>query len=262
MIAKTSTRLAALALAVLAGQASAQLLIDPSGGTVLSTTGDTDNVYVGRSLGFTGKFFGEDKTTVDVSVDGNLNFSNNGSSSNGAFPNGVARIAPAWDNMFVYAGNTVTENAVAGQYYAVTWKISTHSFAHVYREFQVVWFAAPMTIGGIDFKADDIAFCYHGTGANNVSWNLTAGLNKGDSATFVPTPRDTDALIGQVEAADVLPSYDPTGGIVLFRPVGNTYASVIVAGLHSDCPADFNGDNVADFFDYLDFVSAFDAGCE
>jgi hypothetical protein len=27
-----------------------------------------------------------------------------------------------------------------------------------------------------------------------------------------------------------------------------------------DCPADFNGDNVVDFFDYLDFAAAFDAG--
>lgn len=29
-----------------------------------------------------------------------------------------------------------------------------------------------------------------------------------------------------------------------------------------DISADFNGDQVVDFFDYLDFAAAFDAGCE
>jgi hypothetical protein len=27
------------------------------------------------------------------------------------------------------------------------------------------------------------------------------------------------------------------------------------------CPADFNGDGFVDFFDYLDFVAAFEIGC-
>ncbi len=37
-------------------------------------------------------------------------------------------------------------------------------------------------------------------------------------------------------------------------PVGMTYETISV---HAVCVADFNGDNVMDFFDYLDFVDAF-----
>ena len=79
-------------LTMLPCEADANLLIDPTGSTTLFTSGD-DLVSSGRALGFTGHFFGMSITTVDVSTNGNLNFSSNSDYSNAALPNTVARIA-------------------------------------------------------------------------------------------------------------------------------------------------------------------------
>lgn len=59
------------------------------------------------------------------------------------------------------------------------------------------------------------------------------------------------------------------GGLLVakIRYVGNddiddvAVIPVITRDLADPCPADFNGDNVVDFFDYLDFVGAFSEGC-
>ena len=56
-----------------ASPAAADLLIDPTGGTSLVFS-DPDNSARNRPLGFTGQFFGLDKTTVDISTNGNWNF--------------------------------------------------------------------------------------------------------------------------------------------------------------------------------------------
>jgi hypothetical protein len=40
------------------------------------------------------------------------------------------------------------------------------------------------------------------------------------------------------------------------------YLDFVAALDAEDISADFNGDQVVDFFDYLDFAAAFDAGCE
>jgi hypothetical protein len=48
-----------------------------------------------------------------------------------------------------------------------------------------------------------------------------------------------------------------TGGSTQVYAGGGRYLDLLT--LEPPCPADFNGDNQVDFFDYLDFVAAFDA---
>lgn len=50
---------------------------------------------------------------------------------------------------------------------------------------------------------------------------------------------------------------DPITGSFIFSTFGGGNQIVIVEGFNRDCAANFNGDCAIDFFDYLDFVSAF-----
>lgn len=240
--------------------ASGQYLVDPSGGTTLFSTNDDDATANGRSLGFTGHFFGQDVTTVDVSTNGNLNFSGDGDYSNAPFPGGAARIAPMWDDLYVYGGQNVRESVNPGVWYAVTWELSTFSYGHVYRPMQVVWFGAQTTIAGVTFLPDDIAFCYAGIGANNVGWDVTTGLNKGDGSTFVTFAGEGDGFMNEVEATNELPVYPTSGGFILYRRVGDSYSGTVMAAPNF-CPADFNRDQFLDFFDIDAYIAAFEAGC-
>lgn len=50
---------------------------------------------------------------------------------------------------------------------------------------------------------------------------------------------------------------DPLTGNFLFSTFGGTGHVIVVEGFNLDCRANINGDCAIDFFDYLDFVSAF-----
>jgi T5SS/PEP-CTERM-associated repeat protein len=69
---------------------------------------------------------------------------------------------------------------------------------------------------------------------------------------FQPTPGDVYPLITGSSRTGVFPIHD----IPPHTAVEYTSTSVL---LHILCPADFNLDGTVDFFDYLDFVAAFDA---
>ena len=75
-------------LAVFSVPVFAELLVNPTGGTVLwdSMTTHVSNIFVARPLGFAGNFFGNSVTTVDVSISGNLNFSQDISVGNEPIP--------------------------------------------------------------------------------------------------------------------------------------------------------------------------------
>ncbi|MDX2146370.1 MAG: hypothetical protein SFZ23_02515 [Planctomycetota bacterium] len=67
-------------------------------------------------------------------------------------------------------------------------------------------------------------------------------------------PGDT-LIIGQT-----VPNADSgTYRVRVNGPCGEAYTDPFT--LQVLCPADFNGDGMIDFFDYLDFVLAMDAGC-
>jgi hypothetical protein len=104
------------------------------------------------------------------------------------------------------------------------------------------------------------------TGSGNFSYQLTTTELNG----FVIARRygaETFGVQGEMS--------DDSGVLLTFRPVGCAadfngdnqadffdYLDFAVAFDAEDPSADFNGDNQVDFFDYLDFVQAFDAGCQ
>ncbi len=221
------SRIIAMMLALLAiGQSRAKpdLLIDPAGGTVLfgDSSNQDDASINGRSLGFTGHFFGDAETTVDVSTNGVLSFSGNSSYQNQAFPYGPALIAPLWDDLYLYqgTGQSITEKVSAGQYYAVTWDLSQYSntSTQAHFTFQATWFGAPTTIGAFQFQADDIVFSYSQVSADFAGGDATVGLNKGVNGIFTPLLGDGDGLITNSQV-----NLLPTGpaDVILFRTDGS-----------------------------------------
>jgi hypothetical protein len=204
--------------------AAAGLVIDSTGGTVLSFSNTDDAVVAGRSLGFAGSFFGSPKTTVDVSTNGNLNFSSNTDYHNAAFPQlGVARIAPLWDDLIVSTPGSAIEKVSAGNYYSLTWQNVYHiSQPSSVVNAQVVWFGSTQTIGGFTIQANDLVFSY--ATVSGTTFSSTVGLNKGDGVGFAVLPGTTNGLVND-------PATLPTGAgqFVLFRPNGlGFYDSVIL----------------------------------
>ena len=94
----------AVAILLLASHnALAGYLIDPTGGTVLfDSTVPHDDRTVRRPIGFTGQFFGNSYSSVDISTNGNLNFSGFQGYINYSLGNSPAMIAPLWNDLQIY----------------------------------------------------------------------------------------------------------------------------------------------------------------
>lgn len=221
-------------------QLNGTLLVDPSVGTVTVLYDDSAShsgeVTTGRSLGFTGSFFGTSKTTVDVPVSGNLNFSANSDDSTTPLPNATAFIAPFWGLTFSIVmgqGGTITESVSPGVYYAVTWDNVQEAADDLIRATcQVVWFGATTTIGGCTFRANDIVFSY-GT-VNDGFRNAVAGLNKGDSSTFSSIPTTADGSVPDTGTSSYL-----TTSYFCFRASGGTYS--VSTGCPASTPTTYTG---------------------
>ncbi len=224
--------LAVSAAALLAGllPARASLLLDPTGGTVLfdDAAFRDDLVNGGRSLGFTGNFFGTPTTTVDVSTNGHLNFSND-ASLGGALGPGIARIAVLYDDLVIQAGSggSVSERLLPGTFYAATWSgMQNFPSSVTTQTFQAAWFGAATTLRGFTFQPDDIVFSYLGPIQPFNGDSATVGLNDGVGG-FVPAPGTTDGSLSAA-TANLLPAAE--GGFLLFRPDGaGNYTPYIAA---------------------------------
>ncbi len=201
------------------------LLVDPSDGTVTVLYSDSgnhdDQVTTGRSLGFTGAFFGDTKTTVDVSTNGNLNFSGNSDPTTTALPNATASISPFWADLAIEIGDgaSIIESVSPGSYYALTWDDVQFPADDTARmTCQVVWFGSTATVGGCTFQANDIVFSYDKTAIMNFDTfrDPIAGLNKGDSTNFASIPGTAD---GSVTSLSLLPD-----SFIVFRTSGSTYS--------------------------------------
>ena len=208
--------------------AKAGYLIDPVSGTVLfNDSTNYDDEVVSRSIGFTASFYGQSFTSITVSTNGNLNFSGTASYTNSGFPNSTAMIAPLWDDLYIFAGTgeSIVENAVAGQYYAVTWDVSQYSYAVPSYQFQTVIFGADTNISGYNFLQNDIVFAYQRIDANFRGNSATIGLNAGDGIQFATLPGLINGNITDAEAG-LLPT--GAGQFTLMRYDGTGYQTSIV----------------------------------
>lgn len=190
------------------------LLIDPTGGTVLfNDSSSHDDQYVTRSLGFTGLFFGDPKTTIDICTNGHANFSGNTGYDVEPLPTTIARIDPFLSDLRIYSGRggSMIENTLPGTYYSATWQsIQDYSSGLLNFTFQTTWFADNHTINGYTFQKDDIAFSYGSLDA----MNIVLGLDKGNGITF-SAPLTPDGITSSL--------YLPTSSnsFILFRPDGS-----------------------------------------
>jgi hypothetical protein len=159
------------------------LVVPPPNATVLMSNegppnSNVDQVVLLQKPGFTGKFYGQSRTSFYVSENGNINFANDDSfilpdrldspTTQNRFPGGL--IAPLWDDVLLVTGNTnaVLEHSIAGDFLAVTWKNVRLAFDsprgtqayETLRSMQVVWFERDMNFRGFSFLKDDLAFSY------------------------------------------------------------------------------------------------------
>lgn len=211
-----------IALVAASQPARAGYLIDPSGGTTLWNSGTSyDDQTLSRSLGFTMDFFGTPVSTLSVSTNGNLNFAGSYAYVNQPLSNSPAMIAPLWDDLYIYqgSGQTITEKAVAGQYYSVTWDVSQFSNNVPRFQFQVVLFGGTTSINGTTYRPDDIVFAYNRVDANFLNGSATIGLSRGDG-TFATLPglAGSDGLASSSQAT-LLPT--APGALLLVRPDGS-----------------------------------------
>jgi hypothetical protein len=154
---------------------SAGLIVAPSGSdTVVSGSAD-DSIFGPFNLNFGFDFYGAAVTQVNISSNGNVQFSTTDANyANQAFPYSTAMIAPLWDDYFLPPGDIRYNNTVANQ-------------------FTVIWngagvFATPSLItaeaillgagNGFGYAANSIIVSYGAiTGTNDNS--ATAGLTNG-----------------------------------------------------------------------------------
>jgi hypothetical protein len=202
---------AAFTALVAASPAGAQLLVDPAGGSVITTSVD-DQTYL-RSFGGTFDFYGAAHTNGYVSSNGNINFSGTAAFSNLALGAQGAMIAPMFDDLYLPPGSI--SDLVTSAYYAVTYQgVETFGSVVGNRTFQAVLFTDAIRLGSFDFLANDIAFSY-GALSGGMQGTTTVGVAN-SSTMFTPLPGTTD---GQITNYDLLPTTD--NQFVLFRPNAN-----------------------------------------
>lgn len=199
--------------------AQADFVVDPTGGTNLFSTlstHDDETTHV-ANIGFSLNYFGTSSTAIDVSTNGNINFSANTAFSDVALPTSVARIAPLWDDLVMSSGGSqsITSKSSAGLYYAVTWNVGTFGSATNISQFQAVLFGGDVVLDNFQFHANDIAFAYQAVATPFRDNDATVGLDKGDSVHFSPLPGTTNGAVSN-SLVNLLPT--ATGSFVLFRP--------------------------------------------
>ena len=140
---------------------------------------------------------------MDISTNGNLNFTANSSFADGIFPRSTARIAPLWDDLTLNTTGTIVEKNESRRLLLrdVDERFSGRNSFNTAKTdtFQAVWFGAAATIGTFAFQKNDIAFSYQmvnadfDRGRGNAVGMATVGVNKGadgrrrDSCPEAPT---------------------------------------------------------------------------
>lgn len=201
---------AAVAALLAVQPAGAQLLVDPTGGTTITTSID-DQVYA-RSFGGTFDFYGVAHSGGYVSSNGNINFSGSTGYGDAGLGGLGTMIAPMYDDLRLPPGSI--SDLIDPAYYALTYQgVGTYSQSAV-RTFQTVLFTDAVRLGNFDFHAGDIAFSY-GALSGSMRGTSTVGVSNGGSI-FTPLPGTTD---GQISDFALVPNTD--NRFVLFRPNAN-----------------------------------------
>lgn len=187
-VSRSLKALVALGLAALAAPASASILLDYSGGTVIASPtsgpGDKDDGVIFSSRALEGDFFGEEffNPFPTISINGHMYFGN-GDGEGDYFlqplgDTGVTRIAPMWADFTLGANGQIIEDS-GSSYYAVTWLNMESGFHPGYfANFQAIFIESATTLAGINFNAGDIVFSYGDIGIYEQIREVMIGLEE------------------------------------------------------------------------------------
>lgn len=219
----------------LADIARADFLINPSvpRTVIFDSSQDADDEVVPNvPLGFNFNFYGETRSHIDISTNGNLNFSNSDVYTNPQLPANMLVIAPLWDDHYIYSGSGQSIYSQTGNtFFSVTWDVSQFDDTQPLFQFQATIFGADTTIGNFQFLKDDIVFSYNLVTPNFYGNNATVGLTWVDTLgipsdpRFASLPGDADGFISDAQVG-LLPT--GPGDAILFRVNGNNYDSSII----------------------------------
>jgi hypothetical protein len=147
--------------------------------------------------------------------------------------------------------------------------IATDRFDYNGRVISFRGFAHAASLYNVEFRVERAQTCdflgyvetasFFGSGSMRVELTGPGGTVFVDSAYSLPTDDRRVTFHGQLTPGDYLLTINyQSQGLSTSVPVGSTaHASMTFES--TGCDADFNGDQQADFFDYLDFAAAFDA---
>lgn len=236
-----TTATSALAAAGLISTASAALLLNPTGGTVLasSSTGpsDKDDGYATSIESLNVSFFGSALSDPfpKISLNGHIYFGAGdgmGDYNPVAFDNSpITRISPLWTDLLLGPTSQVLQNVGSGSSYnAITWVnlqggIGNEGFTAT---FQAIYFNAAASINGVSFNAGDIVFSYGDIQNFSTPADILIGLDKGTGATALATLPGYEGTKGW--ASHSVYGNLPIGAndYVLFRPNGSGNYNVTI----------------------------------
>ena len=226
--------IAALGFTGLASSASAALLLDYTGGTVLGSVSvgpsDKDDGFASSGESFDAPFFGDylSDPFPRISFNGHIYFGSGDGSGDysptafGTSP--VIRISPMWTDMSLGAASQVIQTVGSGSSYnAVTWVNmqggqGNESFVAT---FQAIYFNAAATLDGISFNAGDIAFSYGNIENFDVPADIMIGLDQGTGGfATLPGYEMTEGWASHAGYGDFPVA---AGEYVHFRPDGVGY---------------------------------------
>ncbi len=206
--------------------ASADLLIDPTGGTVLfDSTENHDDQIVFRNFGFNFPTSTGNITGLNVSINGNLNSNGDWSYYNEALSRTTGTfIAPLWDDHYIFkgSGESIVETKTA-DYYAVTWDVAHYGNALARQTFQAVLFGASTTLKGVTYSAGDVVFAYGMLTPNASDTSATVGTSFGTDPT--PVPGSASGIISTSNPSLIS---DNLGDYIVYNQDGHTYRAGVV----------------------------------
>lgn len=212
----------------LASVAHADLLLDPSSGTVRLSAqvgaSDKDDGVYGSDYPTDAQFFGTYTLfpLATVSVNGQLRFGPGDGDGDWFLQplgyNYISRVAPLWGDFVLGANGRIVEEVGSG-YYMVTWLDMENIYAPgATATFQAIIVEQDSQLRGIDFLAGDIIFSYGDISLYSAMPELIIGLES-EFGGFAALPGH--GLYGGWHSHDVFGDF-PVGDneYVLFRPDG------------------------------------------